>query len=211
MKSRKRLLRKSQLYLILDKQTFGKRSLKNIYAAVSNGKIDLIQLRDKQSAKAAVLNLAIKLSQQLSRTKTLFIINDYVDLVVASGADGLHLGQDDLPINEARKILGKDYIIGISCHSLAQALKAQAEGADYIGIGPVYRTATKPDYKPIGLKILRQLKGKIKIPYFAIGDIGLKNVQEIIAAGAKRIAVCREILKADNQEEAAKQLSKILK
>lgn len=211
MKSRKRLLRKSQLYLILDKQAFGKRSLKNIYSAACAGKIDLIQLRDKQSPKSVVLSLAIKLAKRLNRSKTLFIVNDYVDLVVPSGADGLHLGQDDLPINEARKILGKDYIIGISCHSLKQALKAQEEGADYIGIGPVYRTATKPDYQPIGLKTLSRLKDKIRIPYFAIGDIGLKNIKEIIAAGAKRVAVCREILKAKNQKEAAKQLSKILR
>lgn len=211
MKSRKRLLRKSQLYLILDKLAFGKRSLKNIYSAACAGKIDLIQLRDKQSPKSVVLSLAIKLAKRLSRSNTLFIVNDYVDLVVPSGADGLHLGQDDLPVKEARKILGKDYIIGISCHSLAQALKAQQEGADYIGIGPVYRTATKPDYRPIGLRTLSRLKGKIRIPYFAIGDIGLKNIKEIIAAGAKRVAVCREILKAKNQKEAAKQLSIILK
>ncbi len=211
MKSRKRLLKKSQLYLILDKPTLAKRSLKSIYSAVSGGRLGLIQLRDKRSAKSEVLSLAVKLSQRLSKTKTLFIVNDYLDLAVASGADGLHLGQTDMPLKQARKILGKDYIIGISCHNFAQALKAQKQGADYIGIGPVYATATKPEYKPIGLEILRQLKDKIKIPYFAIGDIGLKNVKEIIAAGAKRIAVCREILKAKDPKAVANQLFKNLK
>lgn len=211
MKSRKSLLKRSQLYLILDKPALAGRSLKNVCIAASYGKIDLIQLRDKQGDRRNVLDLAIRLAKMLRRTKTLFIVNDNLDVAVASGADGLHLGQDDLPIAEARKILGKDYIIGISCHSLAQALEAQNAGADYIGIGPVYRTATKPEYKPIGLKILRQLKGKIKIPYFAIGDIKRENVKEIIAAGSRRIAVCRAILGASDPKTAAKQLSEILK
>ncbi|MDD5108971.1 MAG: thiamine phosphate synthase [Candidatus Omnitrophica bacterium] len=210
MKSRKHLLKKSQLYLILDKPTLGRRSLENIYSAAWAGKIGLIQLRDKQGIKSDVLDLAIKLSRCLSRSKTLFIVNDYIDIAVASGADGLHLGQDDLPVKEARKILGQDKIIGISCHNLAQALKAQREGANYIGIGPVYSTATKPEYKPIGLRVLQQLKDKIKIPYFAIGDIHLGNIGEVIAAGARRIAVCRAILKANNPKMAADEFYKKL-
>lgn len=211
MKSRKPLLKKSQLYLILDKSTLAGRSLEKIYSAASGGRIGLIQLRDKRGAKKDVLDLAIKLSKRLSRSKTLFIVNDYVDVALASGADGLHLGQDDISLAEARKILGKDCVIGISCHSLTQALRAQQEGADYIGIGPIYATATKPEYKPIGLEVLRRLKGKIKIPYFSIGDIGAGNIKEIIAAGCRRVAVCREILKAKNQKETARQLSEILK
>lgn len=210
MKLRKRLLKRSRLYLILDKPTFGQRSLENIYSALK-GKIGLIQLRDKQSTKALVLDLAIKLSKRLNRSKTLFIVNDYVDVAIASGADGLHLGQDDLSIKDARRILGKDKIIGISCHNLAQALKAQSQGADYIGIGPIYATATKPEYKPIGLEILRQVKGKIKIPYFAIGDIHSGNITGVVASGAGRIAVCRAILKAADPKAAAKQLYEILK
>lgn len=211
MKSRKSLLKRSRLYLILDKPAFGSRSLKSIYSAISGGKIDLIQLRDKKSAKSDLLKLAIKLSKRLRGSGTLFIVNDYVDLAIASGADGVHLGQDDLSLKEARRILGKDRIIGISCHNLAQALKAQNEGADYIGIGPIYATATKPEYKPIGLKTLRKLKDKIEIPYFAIGDIREGNIREIISAGARRIAVCRAILKADDLKIAAGQLSQILK
>jgi thiamine-phosphate pyrophosphorylase len=224
MKSRKHLLKKSQLYLILDKPTLGRRSLENIYFAASGGRIGLIQLRDKQSAKSDVLDLAIKISKRLSSRpkgrglasnsqshKTLFIVNDHIDIAIASGADGLHLGQDDLSVKAARQILGNDRIIGVSCHNLAQALKAQKEGADYIGIGPVYATATKPGYKPIGLKTLRQLKDKIKIPYFAIGDIHLGNLAEVKACGARRIAVCRAILKATDPKATAKHLYEILK
>ncbi|MDD5465302.1 MAG: thiamine phosphate synthase [Candidatus Omnitrophica bacterium] len=210
MKSKKSLLKRSRLYLILDRPTLGERSLENICSAASDGKIGLIQLRDKKSAKADVLDFAIRISKALSRSKTLFIINDYADVAVACGADGLHLGQDDLSLKQARKILGKDRIIGISCHSLAQALRAQNQGADYIGIGPIYATATKPGYKPIGLKVLGKLKDKIKIPYFAIGDIHAGNIKKITACGARRVAVCRAILKADNPKNAARQLYKIL-
>jgi len=223
MKSKKNLLKRSRLYLILDRTTLGGCSLENIYSAVAGGKISLIQLRDKKSAKADILNFAIKLSKRL-RSKpegsglasdsqshgSIFIVNDYVDLAVASGADGVHLGQEDLPLKQARKILGRDRIIGISCHNLGQALSAQNEGADYIAIGPIYATATKPEYKPIGLEVLGELKDKIKIPYFAIGDIHAGNIKEITAAGARRVAVCRAILKADNPKAAARQLYKIL-
>lgn len=203
-------MKRSRLYLILDSQALAGCSLENIYSAAAGGKISLIQLRDKKSAKADILNFAVKLSKGLSQSKTLFIVNDYADLAVACGADGLHLGQEDLSLKQARKILGRDRIIGISCHNLAQALRAQNEGADYIGIGPIYATATKPEYKPIGLEVLSELKDKIKIPYFAIGDIHAGNIKQVIAAGARRVAVCRAILKADNPKEAARQLYKIL-
>ncbi|MDD5476994.1 MAG: thiamine phosphate synthase [Candidatus Omnitrophica bacterium] len=222
MKLKKSLLKTSRLYLILDRSTIGNCSLKNICSIVSSRYVDVVQLRDKKSAKSDVLDLAIKLSKWLKNRpqsrglatdsqSQLFIVNDYVDVAVASGADGLHLGQNDLSLKQARKILGKDRIIGISCHNLSQALRAQNEGADYLGIGPIFATATKPEYKPIGLEVLGKLKDKIKIPYFAIGDIHAGNIKEITASGARRVAVCRAILKADNPKEAVRQLYKILK
>ena len=202
MKLRKILLKKSLLCLILDRQGFIRLPFDGV---------GIIQLRDKVSDKRHVLSLAIKLARILSKTKTLFIVNDYIDLALICGADGVHLGQDDIPLKAARKILGKSKIIGISCHNLRQALKAQKEGADYIGIGPIYETATKPGVKSIGLNPLRQLKDKIKIPYFAIGNIHEDNIKEITAAGATRIAVCRGILKADNPKRAARGLFNKLK
>ncbi|MFA4993343.1 MAG: thiamine phosphate synthase [Candidatus Omnitrophota bacterium] len=202
MRSRKILLKKSLLYLILDKQDFTGLPFDNI---------GVIQLRDKVSDKPYILSSALKLARRLRKTKTLFIINDYIDIAILSGADGVHLGQRDLPLKEARKLLGKDRIIGVSCHDLAQALKAQKEGADYIGIGPVYPTATKPEYSAIGLGALRQLKDKIKIPYFAIGNINEGNIKEVAASGARRIAVCRAILRADDPEGASSRLFKGIK
>jgi thiamine-phosphate pyrophosphorylase len=211
MKLKKSLLGKSRLYLILDRQNFRRFSLKKIKSLVSGGRIGLVQLRDKYSAKPEVLKLAVKLSKLLNKTKTLFIVNDYVDVAFASGSSGVHLGQGDLRVKVARKILGKDKIIGVSCHNLAQAIKAQKEGADYIGIGPVYATATKPDCPAIGLKKVAQLKSRVKIPCFAIGGIGLGNLDQVAAAGIKRIAVCRAVLGADNPEFAVKRLYKKLK
>jgi len=191
----------------LDRDNLDKLTLKKISGLFSNKAIGLIQLRDKVSDKADLLNYAFKLKKSLgSSSKALFIINDYLDLAIASQADGVHLGQGDLSLSKARKLLGKDKIIGVSCHSLAQALKAQKGGADYIGIGPIYSTATKPEYKAIGLEVLRKLKGKIKIPYYAIGGIDKTKIARIVEAGATRIAVCRAILKADNPDRAANQL-----
>ena len=206
MKLRKSLLKKSQLYLILDRRRFRRFSLKKIISLVSGKEIGLIQLRDKSSAKAKVLKFALKLTKYLALTKTLFIVNDYVDVAAAALADGVHLGQEDLSLKQARKLLGKDKIIGVSCHNLAQALKAQKEGADYIGIGPLYATATKPGYPGIGLKAAAELKAKIKIPYFAIGNIGEGNLKEITTAGIRRIAVCRAILGSNDPQRAAQRL-----
>ena len=222
MKLRRNLLKRSQLYplrspaarvatsngvyLILDRPGFNRVSLKKISNLVSGKEIGLIQLRDKSSAKADILKFAIKLSRRLKKSKTLFIINDHLDIAKLVKADGLHLGQMDLPISAAREILGKDKIIGVSCHNLSQALKAQKDGADYIGIGPVYKTSTKPGCNAIGEKVLKQLRGRINIPYFAIGNICKSNISRIVSAGATRVAVCRAILNSKNSKQAAKEL-----
>jgi len=202
MRSRRILLEKSLLYLILDRADFTR---------LPFDKIGLIQLRDKISDKSHILSSALKLAKRLKKAKALFIINDYIDIAILSGADGVHLGQEDLPLKEARKLLGNDKIIGISCHNLGQALKAQKEGADYIGIGPVYPTPTKPGCRAIGLRVLRQLKGRIKIPYFAIGSINKRNIKEVAACGVSRIAVSRAILRDDDPERAASRLFEWIK
>jgi len=156
-----RLVTSKGIYLILDRPSFSGFSLKKIINLTAGKEIGLLQLRDKLSAKADVLKFAIRLAKHLALTETLFIVNDYLDVAVASGADGLHLGQGDLSLKRARKILGKDKIIGLTCHNLAQALDAQKAGADYIGIGPLYATPTKPGCAGIGLKTAAALKAKI--------------------------------------------------
>lgn len=204
MKSKKRLLKKSRLYLILDKKTCGNKPLSLIAAKCRDSKVEIIQLRDKTNNKDCVLKEAMKLNRILKATNKIFIINDYPDIAKITNCDGVHLGQGDWPVRYARKLLGRNKIIGVSCHNLKQAKKAQSEGADYIGIGPVFATKTKPDYLPIGLNGIKALKGVIKIPYFAIGDIRKDNINSIVRQGVKRVAVCRAILEAGDYKEAAR-------
>ncbi len=202
MKSKKTLLRKSLLCLILDKPA---------YADLARHGVGMFQLRDKLHSKQKVLDSALKLAGILDRDKALFIVNDYPDIAALCGADGVHLGQDDLGLKQARMLLGEDKIIGVSCHSLAQARQAQEAGADYIGIGPVYPTVTKPGCRAIGVSLLRRLKGKINIPCFAIGGIDEGNIGQLIQAGVSRAAVCRSVLEAPDPSKAAAALFRKLK
>lgn len=210
MKSRKGLLERSRLYLILDKQAAGENPLSGIIRKFRKCGVDIVQLRDKTSSKEMILRDARILRKLLADTGILFIVNDHLDIARIVDSDGVHLGQEDTSIEVARRILGRDKIIGISCHSLIQALDAQKRGADYIGIGPIFRTPTKPEYKPIGLGLIKKLKNKIKIPCFAIGDINKGNINKVLSSGVNRVAVCRAILKAQNTSLAAKYFSKIL-
>lgn len=192
MKSKKKLLEESRLYAIIDKKICGEKSALGLAAKIKNKGADIIQYRDKGSDKKGILKVAFALKKILYN-KSLFIINDYLDIAKMSDCDGIHLGQQDSSIYIARRILGKDKIIGVSCHSLTQAVRAQSEGADYISIGPIFATPTKPEYPPIGLGLIKDIRKKIKIPFFAIGGINQDNINEIASYGIKRIAVCRAL------------------
>lgn len=195
MNLKKRLLKKSRLYVIIDS--------KAAVNKIKHSGADIIQLRCKDSRKEDTLRAALSLHKSLLKSKTLFIINDFLDIAKIACCDGIHLGQDDASIETARRILGPDKIIGQSCHSLKQAQKAQCLGADYISVGPVFPTPTKPEYKAVGLSLLEEIRGKIKIPFFAIGGINEENLSRVMSAGAKRIAVYRAIAKAGNIKLAA--------
>lgn len=210
MESRKRLLKRSRLYLILDKKTIGRQSPAAVAGKIKNTGINIIQLRDKSGDKAQILKEASLVRKALLKTKTLFIINDYLDIAKIADSDGVHLGQRDTSIEIARRILGKGKIIGISCHNLKQALDAQKRGADYIGIGPIFKTPTKPQYKAVGLRLIKEVKNKISIPFFAIGDINKDDLSKVLLSGARRVAICRAILKAKNPLFTASYFSKAL-
>lgn len=211
MSLKKRWLEKSYLYVIADKKISAKLSILDIVNKIKHQGINIIQYRDKESRKEAILSNAFCLKKLLADTKILFIINDYLDVAKIVDSDGIHLGQDDIPIEIARKALGKDKIIGISCHSVEQAKEAEKRGADYIGLGPIFPTSQKPEYKPVGLDLIKEIKAKIKIPFFVIGDINQHNIDEVISAGARRVAICRAIIKAEDISLAARKFSKILK
>ena len=134
-----------------------------------------------------------------------------MDIAKIVNSDGLHLGQDDLSVGIARRILGKDKIIGLSCHSLKQAQKAVSLGIDYISIGPVFATTTKPEYKPVGLILIKKAKDKIRIPFFAIGSINESNIEKSRASGAKRFAVCRAVCKAKDPALVTQRLSEAIR
>ena len=210
--SKKKLLAKSRLYVVIDKQVAGKLPVSNIADRIKHSGVDIIQLRDKSSKKEEVLRDSFLLHKSLADTKIIFIINDYLDIAKAVDSDGVHLGQEDVPIPIARNILGKDKIIGISCHNLKEALRAQSEGADYLGIGPAFTTSTKPQAKKtISASLINKLKQKINIPFFVIGGINQDNINKVVSAGVKRAAICNAILKAKNISREAKFFSGALK
>lgn len=158
------------------------------------GGADFIQLRDKTSTKREILEKARMLRELTKRYNVPFIVNDHVDIALAVDADGVHLGQDDLPLKEARKMIG-DKIIGISTHSIEQARKAEEEGADYIGVGPIFPTQTKEDVvEPVTLSYLREVVKEISIPFVPIGGIKLHNVDEVLDAGARSVCVVSEVV-----------------
>jgi len=208
MNWKKRLFKESSLYVILDKDT-----CKNIFKVavkIRDSGLNIVQLREKNTAKKAILKDARRLKSLFGNGQGVLIMNDHADIAKLIKADGVHLGQDDLPIKEARKILGKDKIIGISCHSLRQALVAQKNGADYIGIGPVFKTPTKPGLKPIGLGALKSINKKIRIPAFAIGGINKGNLSRVLSAGVSKIAVCRQICSVKDVPGSIKKIKGIL-
>jgi thiamine-phosphate pyrophosphorylase len=169
------------------------RLLQRIEALVAGG-AGLIQLRDKRLSDRQLVAAGRAIKNWLTGTGTRLIINDRVDLAMACDADGVHLGQDDLPPPAARQILGEGKWIGYSTHSLEQARAAVQWGVDYIGVGPVFPSATKAFDAFVGLELLEQVAREIRLPAFAIGGIGLSNVQQVVSAGFRRIAVSSAVI-----------------
>ncbi|MCM8795541.1 MAG: thiamine phosphate synthase [Candidatus Omnitrophica bacterium] len=201
MKSKKKQLERSQLYVIIDKDSLSKEEIFKIVKKIKNQRIDIIQYRDKSADKNSILENTLHIKEIIKETKSIFIINDYLDIAKIIDADGIHLGQEDVSIEIARRILGRDKIIGISCHSLRQAKVAQEKGADYLGIGPVFPSPTKQtNDKTLGLSLLKRIKEKINLPFFAIGGINLDNLKTLLELGIRRIAVSSAICLAPNPE-----------
>lgn len=182
------------LYTITGEQFHPGRSQTEVIEEAIRGGSDIIQLRDKTNPKRTVLRKAEELRELTRRYGVTFIVNDHIDIALAVDADGIHLGQDDLPLAAARRIMG-DKIIGISTHAIEEAREAQREGADYIGVGPVFATKSKVDVvDPVTTTYVRQVAAEITIPWVAIGGIKLHNVGEVLQAGARRICAISEIV-----------------
>ena len=164
--------------------------------AVVAGGAEVVQLRAKTWSDRQILNVGQQIKKYARRAGTAFLLNDRVDLALALDADGVHLGQEDLPIPEARALLGKHKLIGISTHSLNQARRAQANLAHYIAIGPLFATATKPKAAPLGTGIISAAGEFLARPWLAVGGITLENLTSVLKKGATRVAICRAILES---------------
>jgi thiamine-phosphate pyrophosphorylase len=211
MRSNKKLLAAAKLYLILDTQVLDYGALLQVLKDSVRGGIDIVQLRDKKGSAKEILDFCRKVLK-ITKHKILFIVNDRADIALVSGADGVHLGQEDLDCIQARKILGQGKIIGVSCQTLHQASAAEAfvEGADYIGFGSVFQTQTKPGRQAMDLDLLQKVIRQVKIPIFPIGGISRGNIGQLIPLGVTRAAVCRDILLAKDAGRAARELKDYL-
>jgi len=197
----------NKLYVITESGISKGRSNEEIVREAIAGGAEIIQLREKSWDKNRVKEEAIKLLKICKETNVLFILNDYVDVALEINADGVHLGQSDMSIKAARKISNKknkNLIIGISTHSVEQAVQADKEDVDYITIGPIYKTRVK-DYT-VGTNIINQIINKINKPLIAIGGINKNNIDSVLEQGVKSIAVISTVVSSDDVKESVKEL-----
>ncbi len=199
------------LYVIIDTQALKGRSPVEVARQAICGGAKTIQLRDKTQSKKELLPIAEQLKKLCAEHNVLFVINDYLDLALAADADGLHLGQDDLPIKVARKLLPIDKILGCSTTAVDEAITAESDGADYIAVGAIYPTPSKERIKVVGLERLRQIRRAVTLPLVAIGGITTDNATEVMEAGADSVAVISAVLQAEAPEKAARQIVDRLK
>ncbi|MEY8750558.1 thiamine phosphate synthase [Alkalicoccobacillus gibsonii] len=200
-----------RLYAITGEEFHPGKELVDVMEQAILGGVDIIQLRDKKSSKLEVLKKAQKLRELTKKYDVPFIVNDHIDVALAVEADGIHVGQDDLPLADVRKIVGPDMIIGISTHKLEEAKKAEEGGADYIGVGPIFPTNSKEDVvDPVTTSYIQQIETDITIPYVAIGGIKRHNLKEVMAAGAKRVCMITEIVEATDVRARCEEIISIM-
>ncbi len=197
----------ARLYFVCDRMPGG-RPLAEVLPAALRGGVDVFQLRDKLASDTEVLEVAAGVRELCDAVGALFIVNDRPDLAVAAGADGVHVGQDDGSIARARSLVGPRRIVGRSTHEPAQLAAAREPPApDYVAVGPVHATPTKPGRSAAGIGYVRHAAAHARgIPWFAIGGIDTENVGEVVSAGARRIVVVRAIAEAEDPEQAARRL-----
>jgi thiamine-phosphate pyrophosphorylase len=191
-------LARARLYAIVDTGYVEPDRVPFVTEHLVLGGVDLIQLRAKKLPLAAILELGKKMRVVIPSDGPLFILNDHPELVAEIGADGIHVGQDDLSVDEARTRAGAETLVGKSTHSLNQALAAEKEGADYIGVGPIYATPTKPDYVPVGPALIGQVSSAVRVPQFCIGGINEQTLPEVLAAGARRVVIVSALLQSED-------------
>lgn len=186
----------ASLYGILDLGYVPAAHVESMTIALCEGGVDFLQLRAKKAAKSEVEQLARRMQLVMRDFDVSLIINDHADVAAQIACEGVHVGQDDDAVVKAREVTGGACWVGKSTHSLAQAVAAQAEGADYLGFGPLYATGTKPDYVPIGLADIAEVHRRVSRPIFCIGGVNATRLDEILASGARRVVVVSAFLQA---------------
>jgi len=211
MQLRKKLLKSARLYLILDAQVNSYPELLDIAGVSAKAGVDILQLRDKRGGAKDILDLSKRIRSRIP-DHVLFILNDRVDLALLAQADGVHVGQDDIPVKEVKRLSGKKLLIGQSCQTLRQVQQAKACGADYVGFGSVFKTKTKPDRSPMEQDLFKRVIQSADVPLFSIGGINLDRVKTLMNEfGAERFAVCRDISCAKNIKKQVQQYKEILR
>ena len=201
------MLMKYLLYLVTDAGLSRGRPQVQVVEAALRGGVTVVQYREKSASTRVMIQEAAELARLCSAVGVPFIVNDRVDVALAVNADGVHVGQDDMPAVVARRMIGKRKILGVSAGSAEEARKAEAEGADYIGASPIFATPTKPDAPPaMGIEGLRLLAKAVSIPVVAIGGMNAQNAAAIMEAGAAGVAVVSAIVAADDVEAAAREI-----
>lgn len=199
-------LQQARLYAILDSTYAAPSAWPDLALKLAQGGATIFQLRAKNLSKDEILSAARTLVPLLAQLGLPLILNDHPDLVDASGAAGCHLGQDDLPIPEARRKLGSSILLGLSTHSPCQAIAGQALRPDYLGFGPLFATGTKPDYTPIGPAKIREILRQVTLPFFCIGGLTPDRVTESAQHGATRVCLVSHLLLAPNPTTAAREI-----
>ncbi len=197
------------LYLCTDRELTGEKNFETCVEDAIKGGVTVVQLREKNLSGKKFFETALSLKKITGKYKIPLIINDRVDIAVAADADGVHVGQSDLPAKAARKIIGDEKILGVSASTLDEALKAESDGADYIGVGGIFFTATKPDAESVSPETLKKICESVKIPVVAIGGINSETLPRVKNTGIVGVAVVSAIVAAENPEDAAKNLLKI--
>jgi thiamine-phosphate pyrophosphorylase len=198
-------LRAARLYLVLERSVRELPARQLVEAALAGG-VDIVQLRDKDAADDEIVSAGLDLGELCRARGALFFVNDRPDLALECGADGVHIGQEDASVEDARARVGDRLAIGVSTHSPEQVAAAEASSADYFAVGPVHETPTKPGRPAVGLELVRHAAAVASKPWFAIGGIDPGNASEVAAAGARRVAVVRAIRDAEDPEAAARAL-----
>jgi thiamine-phosphate pyrophosphorylase len=194
-------LERARFYAILDTGYVAPDHLYAVATQIVRGGVDLLQFRAKGMGREEIVRMGQGLREIIPAIDAptpgpLFILNDHPGLVEEIGADGVHVGQDDLSVETAREQAGPEVLIGKSTHSLAQAIAAEKENPDYIGVGPLFATPTKPDYAPVGLDLIGQVAAKVRVPQFCIGGVNERTLPAVLAAGARRVVIVSDLLKS---------------